>query len=197
MTIRYILIILLLNFCNDLFSQKIVSRDADNYIWMITDTISHQYVYIDRNGYSSEVVAMKSLKSHVETLDSLIMCNQYDLWINAKHCNEFEPYAAAVYSILFSKKMKIKEIRILRREAYNNSTIDNILKKSIMKSGKSVWKKKRSTNKKNVVFVSRTKIAIPLDMKEAEVNPNQSRSIIGNRFECKQESQFNDSFGNE
>ena len=164
MITRFVLIIILLCFHCELFSQKNISRDADGYIWIISDTIDNQLLYMDKYGNLTEVFPMKSQKSDLEILDSLIMCYQYDLWSKTKDCNSFEPYAAAVYSILFSNAMKIKEIRILRREAYtNNSIIDNILIKSIKKSGERVWKKKRSTKeKKNSVFVSRTKVIIPM-----------------------------------
>lgn len=74
-----------------------------------------------------------------------------------------EPYAAAVYSILFSERMEIKDVRILRREAYEkNAMIDDILIESIKTINKGIiWSKSSPPQGRNIVFVSRTKVVIP------------------------------------
>ena len=117
--------------------------------------------YIDNDGHTIEVTTRKDLMCKKEKLDSLIMRNQYDLWSNQDGYVEFEPYASVVYSILFSNKMEIVEVRLLKREAYEkNPVIDNLIIQSIKKT-KSLWKKCKHI-KKNTVFVSRTRVVIPL-----------------------------------
>lgn len=148
-------------FCIHSFSQERVARDADGNIWLMTDTIRNVMHYIDNDGHSIEVTTRKDLMYEKENLDSLIMRNQYDLWSNWDGCKEFEPYASVVYSILFSNKMRIVEVRLLRREAYEkNPVIDNVIIQSIKKT-KNIWKKCKHI-KKNTVYVSRTKVVIPL-----------------------------------
>ena len=138
-------------FCIPSFSQERVARDADGNIWLMTDTIRNVMHYTTR----------KDLMCEKEELDSLIMRNQYDLWSNWDGCKESEPYASVVYSILFSNKMRIVEVRLLRREAYEkNPVIDNVIIQSIKKT-KNIWKKCKHI-KKNTVYVSRTRVVIPL-----------------------------------
>jgi len=60
--------------------------------------------------------------------------------------------------------MKIVEVRILKREAYNrNPIIDHIVIESIRKTGHKIWSKKKLSKKKKkkIIFVSRTKVVIP------------------------------------
>ena len=122
------------------FAQDNITRDADGNLWLITDTIQGSTYYIDNNGKNTEVIANEILSNRQEELDSIIMHNQFDLWSKLYGYKDFEPYASVIYSILFSKKMKIVEIRILRREAYeSNSTIDNIIIRSI-KNPQRIWK---------------------------------------------------------
>ena len=148
-------------FCIPSFSQERVARDADDNIWLMTDTIRNVMHYIDNDGHTIEVTTRKDLMCKKEKLDSLIMRNQYDLWSNQDGYVEFEPYASVVYSILFSNKMEIVEVRLLKREAYEkNPVIDNLIIQSIKKT-KSLWKKCKHI-KKNTVFVSRTRVVIPL-----------------------------------
>lgn len=148
-------------FCIPSFSQERVARDADGNIWLMTDTIRNVMHYIDNDGHSIEVTTRKDLMCEKEELDSLIMRNQYDLWSNWDGCKESEPYASVVYSILFSNKMRIVEVRLLRREAYEkNPVIDNVIIQSIKKT-KNIWKKCKHI-KNNTVYVSRTRVVIPL-----------------------------------
>ena len=148
-------------FCIPSFSQERVARDADDNIWLMTDTIRNVMHYIDNDGHIIEVTTRKDLMCKKEKLDSLIMRNQYDLWSNQDGYVEFEPYASVVYSILFSNKMRIVEVRLLKREAYEkNPVIDNLIIQSIKKT-KSLWKKCKHI-KKNTVYVSRTRVVIPL-----------------------------------
>ena len=148
-------------FCIPSFSQERVARDADGNIWLMTDTIRNVMHYIDNDGHSIEVTTRKDLMCEKEELDSLIMRNQYDLWSNWDGCKESEPYASVVYSILFSNKMRIVEVRLLRIEAYEkNPVIDNVIIQSIKKT-KNIWKKCKHI-KKNTVYVSRTRVVIPL-----------------------------------
>ena len=148
-------------FCIHSFSQERVARDADDNIWLMTDTIRNVMHYIDNDGHTIEVTTRKDLMCKKEKLDSLIMRNQYDLWSNQDGYVEFEPYASVVYSILFSNKMEIVEVRLLKREAYEkNPVIDNLIIQSIKKT-KSLWKKCKHI-KKNTVYVSRTRVVIPL-----------------------------------
>ena len=147
----------------NIFSQNRISRDADGDVWLQTDTIKGTMQYINNRGKSIDVISIGPIFEK-EKLDSLILCNQYDLWSSIKGYEEFEPYAAVVYSIMFSKKMKIKEIRILKREAYKkNCGIDNNIIKSIKKT-KTFWRKRNYIiNKMNSLFVSRTRVVIPFD----------------------------------
>jgi len=151
--------------CIPLFSQNRVAKDADGNLWMQTDTISGKMYYIDKKGLSTEVVPDKQLASKIKILDSLVLQNQYELWSKARGYLEFEPYASAVYSIFFSKKMKILEVRILRREAYErNPIIDNKIIKAIKKT-KGIWKKKDNLcNSKNIIFVGRTRVVMPFSV---------------------------------
>jgi hypothetical protein len=144
------------------FAQDNITRDADGNLWLITDTIQGSTYYIDNKGKKTEVIANESLSNKQEELDSIIMHNQFDLWSKVYGHKDFEPYASAIYSIFFSKKMKIVEIRILKRGAYErNPVIDNILIKSI-KNTKSIWKcYKKNKSKKNIIYVSRTRVVIP------------------------------------
>lgn len=66
--------------CNDSSSQRIISRDADGNIWLVTDTITHQMFYIGNTCDSIEVAAYNKLEVDHTKLDSLIMSNQYELW---------------------------------------------------------------------------------------------------------------------
>ena len=151
-------------FCVHSFSQERISRDADGCVWLMTDTITDVMHYVKNNGNSIEVTARKDLVNEIEKLDSLIMRNQYDLWSGRDGCKDYEPYASVVYSILFSDKMKIVEIRLLRREAYEkNPVIDNAVIQSIKKT-KDVWKKCKQT-KGNTIFVSKTRVVVPLYLK--------------------------------
>lgn len=165
MITRAVLILLLLYcYCGEVFPQKVISRDADGDIWLMTDTLNKQMIYIGQKGNSIEVTTEDFLKSDRNILDSLIMYNQYDLWFQTKGYESFEPYASVVYSILFSKRMKIVEVRILKREAYNrNPIIDHIVIESIRKTGHKIWSKKKLSKKKKkkIIFVSRTKVVIP------------------------------------
>lgn len=144
------------------FAQDNITRDADGNLWLITDTIQGCTYYIDNNGKNTEVIANKSLSNKQEELDSIIMHNQYDLWSKLYGYKDFEPYASATYSIFFSKKMKIVEIRILKRESYERSPIiDDIIIKAIKKT-KGIWKNYKETkSKKNIIYVSRTRVVIP------------------------------------
>ena len=145
-----------------LFSQEGIARDADGNIWLVTDTTKKTMQYINNDGHAIEVISGKDFMLEKEKLDSLIMHNQYKLWSNRSGREEYEPYASVVYSILFSNKMKIVEVRILRREAYEkDSVIDNIIIQSIKKT-KRIWNNCKHI-KKNAVFVSRTKVVIPYD----------------------------------
>ena len=148
-------------FCVHSFSQERISKDADGNIWLKTDTITDVMHYFDNDGNSIEVTMRKDLMNEKEKLDSLIMRNQYDLWSGRNRCKDYEPYASVVYSILFSDKMKILEVRLLIREAYEkNPTIDDAVIQSIKKT-ESVWKNCKHI-KKNTIFVSKTRVVIPL-----------------------------------
>jgi len=163
MIIRIIFFVtLVLGFSISSFAQDNITRDADGNLWLITDTIQGSTYYIDNNGEKTEVIANESLSNKQEELDSIIMHNQFDLWSKLYGYKDFEPYASATYSIFFSKKMKIVEIRILKREAYErNPVIDNIIIKSI-KNTNSIWKSYKETkSKKNIIYVSRTRVVIP------------------------------------
>lgn len=163
MTIRTIYIfVFAFCFYTHSFSQERISRDADGNIWLVTDTIRNIMQYINSNGNSIEVTEEKDFMQKKTELDSLIMLNQYDLWSSKEGYEYYEPYASVVYSILFSKKMKIIEVRILKREAYKKDPIiDDIIIKAIKKT-KKIWKKNKSIkNDKNLIFVSRTRVVMP------------------------------------
>lgn len=150
--------------CANSFAQRI-SKDADNNLWLITDSIKGITYYKDNRGKCTEVLSMNNLVSNKEEIDSLIMNNQYNLWEKKYGFKCFEPYASVIYSILFSKKMKMLEVRILKREAYEkNPIIDNIIIASI-KGTKKMWRKnnKHVKNKKNIIYASRIRVAIPID----------------------------------
>lgn len=110
---------------------------------------------------------MDGFESNRREIDSHILENQYDLWERKYGFQDFEPYASVIYSILFSKYMKIKEVRILKREAYEKSPIiDKIVINSI-KETMEAWRKKKkfAKHKKNVIFASRTRVVIPTIIK--------------------------------
>ena len=141
-------------------SQGVMSRDANGNTLFVTDTIKRKIFYVDNAGKYIEVKTINGLADKKDKLDSLIMQRQYDLWSEYGY-NSYEPYASVVYSILFSKKMEILEVRILKRESYdNNPLIDSIVIKSIIET-KNIWREKDIKSKKNIVYFSRIRVAIP------------------------------------
>ncbi|MCP9610823.1 hypothetical protein [Coprobacter tertius] len=64
------------------------------------------------------------------------------VYFNREDYNYDELNATALYSILFDKNLKIKDIRILKRNAYNNSKYNyDLLIKKILYSTESRWSK--------------------------------------------------------
>lgn len=151
--------------CNSIYSQQMTSKDADGNIWLITDSITSSMLYIKENKRVLNVSKdNEQLLINWEKFDTTVVAEQYALWSSTKNYVDFEPYAAMVFAVLFSKKMKIIDIRILRREAYDkNKRIDNIVKKAIKNTlkTKGVRNSSLKNSKERIIIIGRARVVMP------------------------------------
>lgn len=83
------------------------------------------------------------------------LTNYFDsIYFNRKDYNEDELNALFYYTILFDESLKIKEVKIIRREAYDNSkyNYDSLIKK-ILFSTEGKWEKSTKKSRENKWFL--------------------------------------------
>jgi len=144
------------------FSQEKIF-DADSCLWLTTDTTNNKMQYTNIDGDIIEVRPIAKGMINAEILNAHVLKQQYHLWSDLKRLCEFEPYAAAFYSVLFNAQMDVLEIRILRREAYSKDfDTDSILIQSIKNALATLdLNKNRKRKGLNELFVGRARVVMP------------------------------------
>lgn len=156
-------ILIFCGYANRVYSQTIELKDADNRVWYITDTIKHINYYCTCEGNIFQLTERScGLIYNKEELDSIIIQKQYSLWAQASSVDSFEPYATVVFALLFSNDFKIVDVRILKREAYDNTQeIDSVVIKSIRASEK-IWSNNINLPANSfTVFIARARVVVP------------------------------------
>lgn len=118
-------------------------------IKMVSDTASHEkmscYYYLKNKPVkvSMDISYIGGIKAMRKYQDSLY-------W---KYYNGDEINCTCLYTILFNDKLKIKEVKIVRRGGYNNSKFDfDSLIKKILLSTDGNWQKENSNSTEKWYF---------------------------------------------